>query len=114
MLAVIIFVVEVLIALYVHDAIIRPFVGDTLVVILLYAGYRAFIRTTVFRAMLQVVAFAFVVEFLQLMKFVNWIGLKGNKLAEVILGNYFSVWDLVAYAIGGMLIWVIEAKRNER
>ena len=37
----IIFLIEVLIALYVRDAFVRPFGGDILAVILVYTGLRA-------------------------------------------------------------------------
>lgn len=36
-------VLEVIIALFVHDSFIRPYIGDILVVIVLYAGVRVFI-----------------------------------------------------------------------
>ena len=42
-LAVFIFVIEVLIALYVHDNFIRPYVGDVLVVILMYCFVKSFL-----------------------------------------------------------------------
>lgn len=111
LLAIIIFIVEVLIALYIKDTIIRPFIGDTLVVILIYAAYRSVIKTTAFRATIQVLAFSFIIETLQYFKFVNLIGLKGNKLAQVVLGTTFSVWDLVAYTAGALIILWVETKR---
>ena len=43
-IAFILFVIEVLIALYVRDSIIRPYVGDFLVVIMLYCFVRAFVK----------------------------------------------------------------------
>ena len=39
----VIFLVEFLIARYVHDSFIRPYVGDVLVVILLYTFVRIFV-----------------------------------------------------------------------
>ncbi|MCW5910752.1 MAG: DUF2809 domain-containing protein [Cyclobacteriaceae bacterium] len=38
-----IFIAEVLIALFVHDSFIRPYVGDVLVVILIYCFVKSFI-----------------------------------------------------------------------
>ncbi len=39
--------IEVVIALFVHDAIVRPYVGDALAVILVYTGLRAVTRLPV-------------------------------------------------------------------
>lgn len=41
--AIFIFFIEVLISLYLHDKIVRPYVGDFLVVILIYCFIKAFI-----------------------------------------------------------------------
>ncbi len=34
--SIIVFIIELIIALYVHDRIIRPYIGDMLVVVLVY------------------------------------------------------------------------------
>ena len=40
---VILLLIEVLIALYVHDAFVRPYIGDVLVVIVIYTFIRIFV-----------------------------------------------------------------------
>lgn len=40
---VILLLTEVLIALYVHDAFVRPYIGDVLVVIVIYTFIRIFV-----------------------------------------------------------------------
>ena len=40
------FMIEVLIALFVHDSFIRPYLGDFLVVILIYCAVRTFIKAS--------------------------------------------------------------------
>ena len=40
----ILLIIEVLIALFVHDAFIRPYIGDVLVVIVIYTFVRIFIQ----------------------------------------------------------------------
>lgn len=42
-LTIFLFVIEVLIALFVHDNFIRPYVGDVLVVILIYCFVKSFL-----------------------------------------------------------------------
>ncbi|MDN3585156.1 DUF2809 domain-containing protein [Pedobacter aquatilis] len=98
-----IFIIEVLIAKYVDDAYIRPFGGDVLVVVLMYAFLRIFLKTNNKRLALGVLIFSFVIEFLQLVHYVDWLGLQDNKLWSIVLGTYFSVYDLLAYFVGYLI-----------
>ena len=41
--SIIVFIMELIIALYVHDRIIRPYIGDMLVVVLVYCFVRVFV-----------------------------------------------------------------------
>ena len=54
--------VETLIALYVHDKVIRPYVGDLLVVLVVYCFVRIFVPVKVRRMPLYVFLFAASVE----------------------------------------------------
>ncbi len=75
-----IFLLEILIAKYLHDAFIRPFGGDVLVVVLIYAFFRIFLKTNNnSRLALGVLIFSFVIEFLQAIHYVNRLGLQDNK-----------------------------------
>jgi len=95
-----IFIVEVLIAKYLHDAYIRPFGGDVLVVVLIYAFLRIFLKTNNKKLALGVLIFSFVIECLQGLHYVNWLGLQDNKFWSIVLGTYFTVYDLLAYFVG--------------
>ena len=61
----VIFCIEVLIALYVRDRFIRPYVGDMLVVVLVYSFVRIFLPTGIPRMPFYVFLFACFVEVLQ-------------------------------------------------
>jgi hypothetical protein len=98
--AIILLVIEVLIALYVYDSFVRPYVGDYLVVILVYCFVKAFIKVSPLKTAIGVLLFAYLVEFLQYFKFLEMIGLENNKLAKIILGHGFEWIDLVAYTLG--------------
>lgn len=102
-ISLLLFATEITIALYVHDDFIRPYLGDVLAVILLYCFVKSFfdIRTSI--AMLLVLAFSFLIEVLQLVNFVEAIGLKDSKLANIVLGNSFAYEDLLAYLSGGLI-----------
>lgn len=60
-----IFCIEVLIALYVRDSFVRPYMGDALVVVLVYSFVRIFIPTGIPRLPFYVFLFACFVEILQ-------------------------------------------------
>lgn len=107
-LTILIFTIEVLIALFVHDAFIRPYFGDVLVVILMYCFIKSFVSLPVFSVALSVLAFAFLIEILQGCNIVTKIGLGKSKLANVVLGNSFSWMDFITYSAGFLIIIVTE------
>ncbi len=103
-----IFTIEVLIALFVHDDFIRPYFGDVLVVILMYCFIKSFLNLPVFSVAVFVLAFAFLIEILQGCNIVTKIGLEKSKLANVVLGNSFSWIDFLTYIVGFLIIIVTE------
>ena len=98
-IAILIFIIEVLIALYIKDKIIRPFVGDVLVVIFIYYFIKSFINTKAIYIAIFTLLFSFLVEILQYFNFVNLIGLGNNKAARIIIGTSFSWIDLLCYFV---------------
>ncbi|WP_413532850.1 DUF2809 domain-containing protein [Empedobacter brevis] len=107
-IAIIIFLIEVIIALYIKDKIIRPFVGDILVVIFMYYFIKAFINTKAIYIAIFTLIFSFIVEILQYFNFVELIGLGHNKAARIIIGTSFSWIDLLCYFIGFILLFLID------
>lgn len=113
-IAIIIFLIEVIIALYIKDKIIRPFVGDILVVIFIYYFIKAFINTKAINIAIFTLFFSFVVEILQYFNFVEIIGLGHNKAARIIIGTSFSWIDLLCYFIGFVLLFFIDKDFEEK
>ncbi|HAR73048.1 MAG TPA: DUF2809 domain-containing protein [Flavobacteriaceae bacterium] len=107
-IAIIIFLIEVIIALYIKDKIIRPFVGDILVVIFIYYFIKTFINTKTINIAIFTLFFSFVVEILQYFNFVEMIGLGHNKAARIIIGTSFSWIDLLCYFVGFILLFFID------
>nr|WP_295928751.1 DUF2809 domain-containing protein [uncultured Dyadobacter sp.] len=95
-----IFVLEVLIALFVRDELIRPWGGDFLVVLLLYCLVRGCTHWNVIVAALVVLLFAWMVEILQYVQIISVMGLEGNNFARTIIGTSFSWGDILAYTLG--------------
>jgi hypothetical protein len=113
-LTVILFITEVLIALYVHDAIVRPYVGDLLVVILLYCFVKTFIDTPPLKTAIAVLLFACLVELSQYFNLVKHLGLQRSRLANVVMGNSFEWIDLIAYTLGAIIVVAAEYGQQKR
>lgn len=95
LLTVQLFVIEVLIALYIKDKFIRPYVGDVLVVILIYCFVKTFIKVAVIPAAIGVLLFAFTIEALQYI-------------------NIFAWADILAYIAGFIIILIFEKVRTNQ
>lgn len=104
----VLFVTEVLIAVYVHDNFVRPYVGDYLVVMLLYCALRTFINASPLKIALAVLLFAYLVELLQYFHLVDRLGLAGNTVARTVIGYGFEWLDLLAYTLGVISILLLE------
>lgn len=113
LLAVLLFVIEVLIALYMHDRIIRPYIGDLLVVILLYCFVRAFVNISPVKIAVGVLLFSYLIEVLQYVKLVKLLGLQHSRIANVVIGNLFEWIDLVAYTVGIIIVLAVEKYRKQ-
>jgi Protein of unknown function (DUF2809) len=100
--------VEILIALFVNDTFIRPYVGDFLVVFLVYFTVRTFIKASPFKIAIGVLFFVYFVEMLQYFKTIDRLGLSGNPFAKTVLGHGFEWWDIVAYTLGVLTILILE------
>jgi hypothetical protein len=111
--AAVVFVTEIGIALYVHDQLIRPYIGDSLAIILLYLTLRAVMPLRVLPAVALALAIAFAIEFGQMFHLIDALGLRGNRIAGFILGGYFDVRDLGCYAAGVVVVLIIERQRKE-
>lgn len=99
---------EVLIALYVHDDFVRPYVGDMLVVIAVYCAVRIFIPVKCKLLPLYVFIFAGGVELLQYFDLVGKLGLENNVFLRTLLGSVFDVKDIACYAVGCIALGIYE------
>ena len=102
--AVALFLVELTIALRVHDNFVRPFLGDTLVVVLLYCASQAIFPQSYKRSALEVLLLAYAVEAGQAADFAAWLGADRIPWLSVLLGRTFSWADLAAYTVGYAIV----------
>lgn len=107
-------VIEVLIALFVHDNFVRPYIGDVLVVIAIYAFVRIFIPEKCRLLPLWIFVFAVFVEVLQLFGIVRLLGLSNNRFMSVLIGGTFDWKDVACYAVGCEVLALYEGFLTKR
>ncbi len=107
--ALLLFLTEVFIAIYLHDAIIRPYGGDFLVVILIYCFVKSFLNAPVKITALVVLLFSYLIETLQYFHLVDLLGLGKSTIARIVIGTSFAWTDLLAYTLGILLVLIIES-----
>ena len=108
-LTVILFITEVLIALYVHDRVVRPYIGDILVVMLIYCFIQSFFDLPTVPTIIAVLTFSFMIETLQYAQIVDRLGLADNRVASTVIGNSFAWMDIWMYILGGVFVFAMEA-----
>ena len=101
--------IEILIALFVRDDFVRPYVGDMLVTVLLCCLIRVLFPNGIKLLPLYIFLFAAAVEVGQYFRVVELLGLSNNRFVSTLVGTTFSVHDLVCYAIGSAAFWGTDA-----
>lgn len=107
-------IVETAIALFLTNGFLRSTFGDYLVVILIYCFVKSIINIKPLPTAIGVLMFAFTIEFLQLFNILEFLNLKGNKIANTILGSTFHLSDLISYTLGIISILILEYKFHTR
>ena len=105
--------IEVFIALFVRDAFVRPYVGDVLVVVVIYMFVRIFMPEKLRLLPMCVFLFAVLVEGLQAINIVELLGLSENVFFRILIGSTFDVKDIVCYAVGCVLLGGFEILGRE-
>lgn len=102
---------EVLIALFVHDGFIRPYVGDVLVVAVIYFFLRMFIPEKYPWLPVAVFAFAVGVECLQYFRLAERLGIT-DPVLRTVLGSVYDTKDIVCYGVGCIFLTAYEWGRR--
>lgn len=99
---------ELVIACFVRDDFVRPYLGDTLAVILLYAALLAWLELPRARVAACSLAVACALELGQALQLWAWLGLERDAALTVILGTFYDPKDLIAYAAALPLLGMLE------
>lgn len=101
-------IVEIIIALFIKNPMIRGSVGDILVVILIYCFIQTFFNFDKAKTIVGVGIFAILLEIAQGFNLVEKLGLQDNKFASTIIGTTFDMNDIWAYIAGCALVYMLE------
>lgn len=110
-------IIEILIALFVHGGFVRCYLGDVIVVWVIYCFVKILIpEVNSYLTASGVMLFAFLVEFLQYIHIVDILGLGNIQFFRVLIGTSFSEIDFLCYTVGTavtlLLIFVCKKIRN--
>ncbi|GKX32066.1 membrane protein [Vallitalea longa] len=109
----IILFIEIGIASFLEDSIIRPYIGDILVVVLIYTLIRGLIPKVIKLLPIYIFILATMVEFAQYLHIVDMLNLQDSKLLSIIIGSTFDVKDIVCYLIGTVILFIwIKIEKN--
>lgn len=103
---ILLFITEVLIALYVRDSFVRPYGGDILVVLLVYFFVRILYRGSQKRLPFYVFLFALAIEILQWFNITKLLNISQGSVLGIALGSSFAWWDIVCYLAGMLIIYI--------
>lgn len=101
------FLIEIFIAIYVHDNFIRPYIGDILIIICIYLFAKTIFQNKLKYLSLYVLILAIVVEVMQYFNLANLIA-NNSRVMKIILGSTFDIKDIICYVIGYIIIVLTE------
>ena len=107
LISIFIFLIEVLIATKLKDIFfVRAYLGDVIVVILLYTMVKSFFRVNNQKLIGGILIFSCMVEFAQYFNIAEKLGFRQGSLMYIVIGNSFSWIDILCYALGCLLIYL--------
>lgn len=106
-LFILLFAVEALIAVYVHDDFVRPYVGDMIVTVVVWSFARTIFPDKFKLMSLYVMIFAILVEVGQYFNYVELLGVT-NPILVTMMGTSFAWADIACYAVGCVITAVAD------
>ena len=110
-----IFLVEVVIATVLnHQFFIRAYLGDVIVVMLLYTFAKSFFIIDNTKLILGIFAFSCLIEFAQFFNIAEKLGFKPGSLMYILIGNSFSWIDILCYGAGCLLLYIFVKMKSAK
>ena len=107
---------EIFIAIFVKDRFIRPYLGDVLVVVLVYFFIKIFILNKIKFLSIYIFVFAVFVEFLQYINIVDILHLANINFFKILIGTTFDIKDIFCYFLGSIPLFILDLlirRKNE-
>jgi len=114
LIAIFIFVIEVLIATELKNIFfVRAYLGDVFVVMLMYYFIKAFFDFSPTKLIVGIFIFSCLIEFAQYFHFGELLGFQDNRIVMIMLGNSFSWLDILCYFAGCVILFLITNIKSE-
>ena len=114
LIAIFIFIVEVLIATKLKNIFfVRAYLGDVFVVMLMYYFIKTFFDFNSTKLIVGIFIFSCLIEFAQYFHFGELLGFKDNRIVMIMLGNSFSWLDIFSYFAGCVILFLITNIKSE-
>ena len=107
-IAILLFISEIIIGLCFHSGFIRSYFGDVLITVLLCCIVRIIFPKGIKLLPIYVFVFATLVEIAQYFDVVKLLGLESNQFISVLVGRWFSYIDIICYGAGCIAFWLVE------
>ncbi len=99
-------IIEIIIALFVRDSFIRPYMGDVLVIVLVYCFVRIFYCGKTTLLPFYVFIFAVFVELAQFFNVAGLLNLRKDSLVGTVIGTVFDFHDIICYLVGCIILFI--------
>jgi len=106
------FIVLVFIAAYVRDVVVRPYVGDLLVVICLYFLVRGATGAGKYWTAGAVFLLAAIIEYAQTLQLLSWLQLSDVPIVKIVLGSTPDPLDMLLYLTGILIVLLADRDRK--
>lgn len=106
------FIVLVFIAVYVRDSVVRPYVGDLLVVMFLYFLVRGATGAGKYWTAGGVFLLAAIIEHAQTLQLLSRLHLSDVPIVKIVLGSTPDPLDMVLYSTGILIVLLADRDRR--
>ncbi|MFM5523784.1 ribosomal maturation YjgA family protein [Aeromonas jandaei] len=101
------------IGFYAEGAFWRGFLGDVMIVVLLFSFFNMIVVQPAWRGAIAALILSFVVEIFQYFHLVDFLGIE-NKFIRIVIGTHFDWLDVIAYTLGFLICLVIGGEYKAR
>ncbi|MUT67415.1 DUF2809 domain-containing protein [Paenibacillus sp. NEAU-GSW1] len=105
---ILLFLAELVIALFLHDSFIRPYIGDMLVVVLMYCFIKSIFSVHTKLLPFYIFVFSINIEICQWYEFVKLIHMETNVFIKTLFGSVFDIKDIYSYFAGCLILYILQ------